>query len=120
MSGAKEIAFISVVDVSELGDDFVELFAMETRLMPHLLKYTVGRFHYPEADEKETHSEQVVEFHSKILAVRPETGFGADIIVGFPTETEEMFRNSYELIKRLAIPYLHVFPFSPKKGRRLP
>nr|WP_238522985.1 tRNA (N(6)-L-threonylcarbamoyladenosine(37)-C(2))-methylthiotransferase MtaB [Neorickettsia risticii] len=110
---------LSSVDVSELSDDFIELFATEARLMPHLhLSIQSGDSIILKRMKRRHTPEQVVEFHSKILAVRPETGFGADIIVGFPTESEEMFHNSYELIKRLAIPYLHVFPFSPKKGTK--
>ncbi|KYH12748.1 tRNA (N(6)-L-threonylcarbamoyladenosine(37)-C(2))-methylthiotransferase MtaB [Neorickettsia sp. 179522] len=121
LSGVPELKRLrlSSVDVSELGDDFVDLFATEARLMPHLhLSIQSGDPIILKRMKRRHTPEQVVEFHSKILAVRPETGFGADIIVGFPTETEEMFRNSYELIKKLAIPYLHVFPFSPKNGTK--
>ena len=56
---------------------------------------------------------RIVEYiHRKL----PQAAIGADLIAGFPGETDEAFQNTYELIERLPVSYLHVFPFSPRKG----
>ncbi len=57
-----------------------------------------------------------VDFCEKIRRIRPDIVFGADIIAGFPTETEAMFENSLKLIADCGLTFLHVFPFSPRKG----
>jgi threonylcarbamoyladenosine tRNA methylthiotransferase MtaB len=59
---------------------------------------------------------QSVEFCGFARRLRPDIVFGADIIAGFPTETEEMFQNSLDLVDQCGLTYLHVFPFSPRKG----
>jgi len=51
-----------------------------------------------------------------VRAVRPDTAFGADLIAGFPTETEAMFENSLSLVEEAGLAFLHVFPFSPRPG----
>ena len=53
---------------------------------------------------------------NKIRSVRPDVVFGADLIAGFPTETEEMFNNTIKLVEECNISFLHVFPFSPREG----
>jgi threonylcarbamoyladenosine tRNA methylthiotransferase MtaB len=53
---------------------------------------------------------------AKVRAVRPDTAFGADLIAGFPTETDEMFDNTLRLVDEGGLSYLHVFPFSPRPG----
>ena len=53
---------------------------------------------------------------NKIRSVRPDVVFGADLIAGFPTETEEMFHNTIKLVEECNISFLHVFPFSPREG----
>jgi threonylcarbamoyladenosine tRNA methylthiotransferase MtaB len=53
---------------------------------------------------------------AKARARRPEIAFGADIIAGFPTETEEMFQRSLDIVAEAGLQYLHVFPFSPREG----
>jgi threonylcarbamoyladenosine tRNA methylthiotransferase MtaB len=60
--------------------------------------------------------EQIVEFCNKLRALRPEVSFGADIIAGFPTETDEMFENTRRLISEAGLQYLHVFPYSEREG----
>jgi threonylcarbamoyladenosine tRNA methylthiotransferase MtaB len=60
--------------------------------------------------------EQVVEFCNKLRILRPEVSFGADIIAGFPTETDEMFENTRRLISEAGLQYLHVFPYSEREG----
>ena len=61
-------------------------------------------------------AEHTLEFCQKIRELRGETVFGADIITGFPTETDEMFKNTKEHIDNCNLTYLHIFPFSAKKG----
>ena len=53
---------------------------------------------------------------ASVRAVRPETAFGADLIAGFPTETEAMFENTLRLVEDAGLSFLHVFPFSPRPG----
>jgi len=57
-----------------------------------------------------------VKFCTEVRRLRPDTVFGADIIAGFPTETENMFANSLHIVDDCELTYLHVFPFSPRKG----
>jgi threonylcarbamoyladenosine tRNA methylthiotransferase MtaB len=60
--------------------------------------------------------EDSIRFCEDVRKVRPEVVFGADIIAGFPTETEEMFKNSLAIVSQCALTNLHVFPFSPRNG----
>jgi threonylcarbamoyladenosine tRNA methylthiotransferase MtaB len=60
--------------------------------------------------------EQIIEFCNKLRSIRPEVSFGADIIAGFPTETDEMFENTKKLISEAGLQYLHIFPYSERKG----
>jgi threonylcarbamoyladenosine tRNA methylthiotransferase MtaB len=66
---------------------------------------------------KRRHSRKdTVLFCEDVRRLRPDVAFGADLIAGFPTETEAMFDNSLALIEDAGLSYLHVFPFSPRKG----
>ena len=60
--------------------------------------------------------DDAIRFCEEARALRPEMVFGADIIAGFPTETEAMFANSLKLVEDCGLTFLHVFPFSPRKG----
>ena len=60
--------------------------------------------------------EDAIRFCAEVRASRPEMVFGADIIAGFPTETEAMFQRSLDLVEDCGLTFLHVFPFSPRKG----
>jgi threonylcarbamoyladenosine tRNA methylthiotransferase MtaB len=60
--------------------------------------------------------DDAIRFCQEVRASRPEMIFGADIIAGFPTETEEMFQRSLDLVQDCGLTFLHVFPFSPRKG----
>ena len=60
--------------------------------------------------------QQVIDFCNKCLEIRPEITFGCDIIAGFPTESEEAFQNSLNLIKEAKLIFCHIFPYSPKEG----
>ena len=66
---------------------------------------------------KRRHSrDDAIALTSRLKAARPEIAFGADLIAGFPTETEEMFENSVSLIEACQLSFVHVFPFSPRQG----
>jgi threonylcarbamoyladenosine tRNA methylthiotransferase MtaB len=66
---------------------------------------------------KRRHSaQQALDLIASVRAVRPDVAFGADLIAGFPTETEEMFANSIALVEQAGLAFLHVFPFSPRPG----
>jgi threonylcarbamoyladenosine tRNA methylthiotransferase MtaB len=66
---------------------------------------------------KRRHSrQQAIDFCAEVRRLRPDIAFGADIIAGFPTETEEMFARSQDLIDECALTFLHVFPYSPRPG----
>jgi len=60
--------------------------------------------------------QQVIDFCHKLRSLRPEVAYGADIIAGFPTETDDMFENTRKLISESGIQYLHVFPYSSRAG----
>src|SRR6202012_2836565 len=66
---------------------------------------------------KRRHSRQdAIEFCAQVRRLRPDITFGADIIAGFPTETEEMFSRSLDLVEECGLTFLHVFPYSPRPG----
>jgi threonylcarbamoyladenosine tRNA methylthiotransferase MtaB len=60
--------------------------------------------------------QDVIDFCKRVREIRPDVVFGADIIAGFPTETDEMFENSLKLVEECNLTYLHVFPYSPRPG----
>ncbi len=108
---------LSSVDAAELDDALIGCFADEPRLMPHLhlslqshdpmILKRMRRRHTPDQ------AERLVE---RVRAARPETAFGADFIVGFPTETEMMFENTLAAVAGLGLVHLHVFPYSERPG----
>ena len=61
--------------------------------------------------------QDAIEFCAQVRRLRPDIAFGADIIAGFPTETEEMFARSLDLVEECGLTFLHVFPYSPRPGR---
>ena len=108
---------LSSIDVAELGDDFIELFATEQRIMPHLhLSFQSGDNMILKRMKRRHSREDIIKFCKRVQELRPDTAFGADIIAGFPTETQEMFENTLNLLKKLKISYLHVFPYSERYG----
>jgi len=108
---------LSSVDVAEIDDELFDLIANEKRIMPHLhISLQAGDNMILKRMKRRHNREQVIEFCNKMRAVRPETSFGADIIAGFPTESDEMFENTRKLISEAQLQYLHVFPYSPREG----
>ncbi|MGH7185855.1 MAG: radical SAM protein, partial [Pseudomonadota bacterium] len=108
---------LSSLDSIEIDDRLFELIAHEPRLMPHLhLSLQAGDDMILKRMKRRHSRAQAVETVARLKAVRPEIAIGADIIAGFPTETEAMFANTLRLVEECPLTYLHVFPFSPRKG----
>ncbi len=108
---------LSSIDVAEIeaDDDLMELIAHEPRLMPHLhLSLQAGDDMILKRMKRRHSRAQAVEFCQKVRSLRPDMAFGADLIAGFPTETDEMFENSLKLVEDCGLAYLHVFPFSAR------
>ena len=108
---------LSSVDPSEIDTDLVRLIAEEPRLMPHLhLSVQAGDDLVLKRMKRRHSSSDVIALTEKLRKLRPEIVFGADLIAGFPTETEEMFQNTVNLIDQAGLTWLHVFPFSSRPG----
>ena len=107
---------LSSIDCAEIDDHFDEVL-IHPRVMPHLhLSLQSGDNMILKRMKRRHNAEDIKKFVSHCRNLRNEITFGADIIAGFPTETDEMFRNTYELLKNYNISHLHIFPFSPKKN----
>ena len=108
---------LSSIDVAEIDDNLFDLMSKNTRLMPHFhISLQAGDNMILKRMKRRHTREQVVEFCHALRKIRPEVSFGADIIAGFPTETDEMFENTRNLISEAGIQYLHVFPYSEREG----
>ena len=106
---------ISSVDIADLNEDLDEVIKYEKRLMPHLhLSLQSGDNIILKRMLRRHTREQILEKCYNILNIRPEIVFGADLIAGFPTETDEMHKNSVSIIKELPITYGHIFPYSER------
>jgi len=108
---------LSSIDVAEIDDDLMRLIADEPRLAPHLhLSLQAGDDLILKRMKRRHSRAQAVDFCAEARRLRPEIAFGADIIVGFPTETDAMFQNSLDLVADCGLTHLHVFPYSPRPG----
>jgi threonylcarbamoyladenosine tRNA methylthiotransferase MtaB len=108
---------ISSIDSIEVDEALMGAIAGESRLMPHLhLSLQAGDDLILKRMKRRHLRDDAIRFCEEARKLRPEMVFGADIIAGFPTETEAMFENSVSLIKDCGLTFLHVFPFSPRKG----
>ncbi len=108
---------ISSIDSIEADPALIEAIASEPRLMPHLHLSLQAGDNLTLKRMKRRHSrEDSIRFCAETLAKRPDMIFGADLIAGFPTETEEMFTNTLRLVEDCHLTFLHVFPYSPRKG----
>ncbi|MFN5828485.1 MAG: tRNA (N(6)-L-threonylcarbamoyladenosine(37)-C(2))-methylthiotransferase MtaB [Rhodobacterales bacterium] len=108
---------ISSIDPSEADDALMQAIATEPRLMPHLhLSLQAGDDMILKRMKRRHLRDDAIAFCDKARRLRPDIVFGADIIAGFPTETEQMFENSLKLLDDCGLTFLHVFPFSPRKG----
>ena len=108
---------ISSIDSIEADDALMGAIATEPRLMPHLhLSLQAGDDMILKRMKRRHLRDDAIRFCEDALKLRPDMVFGADIIAGFPTETEDMFANSLKLVTDCNLTFLHVFPFSPRKG----
>lgn len=108
---------LSSIDSIEADDDLLDALAAETRLMPHLhLSLQAGDDMVLKRMKRRHSRGDAIAFCARVRALRPDVVFGADIIAGFPTETEEMFARSLDLVDECGLTHLHVFPFSPRPG----
>jgi threonylcarbamoyladenosine tRNA methylthiotransferase MtaB len=108
---------LSSIDSVEADADLVDAFASEPRLMPHLhLSLQAGDDLILKRMKRRHSRWQAIRFCAELRRLRPDVVFGADVIAGFPTETEEMFARSLDLVEDCGLTQLHVFPFSPRPG----
>lgn len=108
---------ISSIDSIEVDPALMDAIASEARLMPHLhLSLQAGDNMILKRMKRRHLRDQAIQFCEEARRVRPDIVFGADIIAGFPTETEAMFENSLKLVKECGLTWLHVFPYSKREG----
>ncbi|RWP27503.1 tRNA (N(6)-L-threonylcarbamoyladenosine(37)-C(2))-methylthiotransferase MtaB [Mesorhizobium sp.] len=108
---------LSSIDSIEADDDLLEAIATEPRLMPHLhLSLQSGDDMILKRMKRRHNRDQSIRFCQDLRKLRPGIVFGADIIAGFPTETDAMFEKSLEIVEECGLTHLHVFPFSPREG----
>jgi threonylcarbamoyladenosine tRNA methylthiotransferase MtaB len=108
---------LSSIDSVEADADLIDALASEPRLMPHLhLSLQAGDDLILKRMKRRHSRADAIDFCQEIRRLRPDVAFGADIIAGFPTETEEMFAHSLDLVDECGLTQLHVFPFSPRPG----
>jgi threonylcarbamoyladenosine tRNA methylthiotransferase MtaB len=108
---------ISSIDSIEADEALMQAIATEPRLMPHLhLSLQAGDDLILKRMKRRHLRDDAIRFCEEARRLRPDMVFGADIIAGFPTETEEMFAQSVKLVEDCGLTFLHVFPFSPRKG----
>ena len=108
---------ISSVDSIEVDRDLLDVIAEDERLMPHLhLSLQSGDDLVLKRMKRRHSRKQAIDFCAQVLRLRPDIALGADIIAGFPTETEEMFARSLDLVAACGLTFLHVFPYSPRPG----
>jgi threonylcarbamoyladenosine tRNA methylthiotransferase MtaB len=108
---------ISSIDSIEADAALMEAIATEPRLMPHLhLSLQHGDDLILKRMKRRHLRDDAIRFCAEARRLRPDIVFGADIIAGFPTETEAMFENSRALVADCGLTWLHVFPYSPRKG----
>ena len=108
---------ISSIDSIEADPAFYDAIASARRLMPHLhLSLQSGDDMILKRMKRRHSRTEALEVVARLRALRPEMVFGADIIAGFPTETDEMFENSLSFVTEAELTYLHVFPYSPRPG----
>ncbi len=108
---------LSSLDPVEIDKDLWCLIAEEDRLMPHLhLSVQAGDDMILKRMKRRHNRADIIDVCARARDLRPDIVFGADIIAGFPTETEEMFTNTLNLIGECGLTWLHVFPYSPRPG----
>ena len=105
---------LSSIDCAEIDNDFWDILK-DKRLMPHFhISLQAGNNIILKRMKRRHSREMAIEFCKKVLSIKKDATFGADIIAGFPTETEEMFLDSMSLVDECQLTHLHVFPYSPR------
>jgi threonylcarbamoyladenosine tRNA methylthiotransferase MtaB len=108
---------LSSIDSIEADRDLLDVIADDERLMPHLhLSLQSGDDMILKRMKRRHLRADAIAFCDQVRRLRPDVAFGADIIAGFPTETEEMFAQSQRLVEDCDLTFLHVFPFSKRQG----
>lgn len=108
---------LSSLDPVEIDEDLWQIIGSEEKLMPHLhLSLQAGDNLILKRMKRRHLREDAIRFSQRAKALRPDVVFGADLIAGFPTETDEMFENSLRIVDECSLTYLHVFPYSPRPG----
>lgn len=108
---------LSSLDPVEIDADLWKLIAEEKRLMPHLhLSVQAGDDLVLKRMKRRHSRNDVIEVCKKARELRPDIAFGADIIAGFPTETDEMFEKTLKLVEECDLTFLHIFPYSEREG----
>lgn len=108
---------LSSLDPVEVDEQLMEVIANEPRLMPHLhLSLQAGDDMILKRMKRRHSRADAIRFTDRLRELRPEIVFGADLIAGFPTESDEMFENTMRLVEECGLTYLHVFPYSIREG----
>jgi threonylcarbamoyladenosine tRNA methylthiotransferase MtaB len=108
---------LSSIDSVEADTDLLDALANEPRLMPHLhLSLQAGDDLILKRMKRRHSRNDAIAFCKEVRQLRPDVVFGADIIAGFPTESDNMFARSLDLVDECGLTQLHVFPFSPRPG----
>ena len=108
---------ISSIDSIEADPALMQAIATEPRLMPHLhLSLQAGDDLILKRMKRRHLRHDSIAFCHEARRLRPDMTFGADLIAGFPTETEAMFENTLKLVADCDLTFLHVFPYSPRQG----
>ncbi|BAR57197.1 threonylcarbamoyladenosine tRNA methylthiotransferase MtaB [Bradyrhizobium diazoefficiens] len=108
---------ISSIDSIEADNDLLDAIADDARLMPHLhLSLQSGDDMILKRMKRRHLRGDAIAFCDQVRRLRPDVAFGADIIAGFPTETEAMFSRSLDLVEECGLTFLHVFPYSSRPG----
>ncbi|HEX3886503.1 MAG TPA: tRNA (N(6)-L-threonylcarbamoyladenosine(37)-C(2))-methylthiotransferase MtaB [Phenylobacterium sp.] len=108
---------LSSIDAAEIDPDLMHCLATEPRLMPYLhLSLQAGDDMILKRMKRRHSRADALKLIAEVRAVRPDTTFGADLIAGFPTETDAMFENTLSLVEEAGLSFLHVFPYSARPG----
>jgi len=108
---------LSSIDAAEIDADLLRALAEEPRLMPYLhLSLQAGDDLILKRMKRRHSRADALRLVAQVRAVRADTTFGADLIAGFPTESDEAFENTLRLVEEAGLAFLHVFPFSPRPG----
>ncbi len=108
---------LSSIDAAEIDPDLMRCLAEEPRLMPYLhLSLQAGDDMILKRMKRRHSRADALKLIADVRAVRPDVAFGADLIAGFPTETDAMFENTLSLVEAAGLSFLHVFPYSARPG----